>query len=725
MTAEVETGLPGLVSGGLALRFVRDAGGQIGFVTDCAGSPAASVPNLLVAGGLALAPERVTPDGDGLAVSGHGEARGANGAAVGYHWSGHIRPCAGDGLAFDVSAEVTATLGDAPAIEVWLGPLSTMAERQRLTWRRSWVAGPVASTQGIRGNSVPAAYLYDPATGVETILQVDAGAMQWAPGRHLAMELRELFDYGSEPRYGLGLVPVRRYGLAAGRHLFRWRLWQLHGAATPDGWQASARLVDTLASTLEADVELPTGASWAAAASGTLRDLLDSDQTQVTLRAEDVEVRGLRAYARDAAHLYDHAPDHTELMTVADVVAPLLLHLRLHPHDAGWRLAADLTRTLARFHRPDASFIANRHPADGRDHVADTWYFLLNGLLKIPWVALAAPDDELVAVALDGLRGAERLAEATSDRLPLFADFGPGGPRAIGGASNASVSGLLAYGALLADDVAARTGRAGGSVGRGAALALRLLRALRREPVELTYHEPLQLGFAAAAAARLADAGSSDAGEMATLSEELVRAQLRMAYWDEDPEAQRNGYRVRGMFEACASLLYPAPKENVEAILPWTILLRSGRGPTATLLRFMNLIRVHSLAFLDPYLPRPAGGPAPWIPYENLGTSELPKSGSIGREIYGAGEVIWAYLLFEALARADDPAILVVYVDLLETETLRSFPPTRRRFVVFNPTQGARSFGLLVRRNSGMRRRPMALPPGGWQFIDVDEEDQG
>jgi len=56
---------------------------------------------------------------------------------------------------------------------------------------------------------------------------------------------------------------------------------------------------------------------------------------------------GLRAYARDATHYYDHAADHVELMTEADVVAPLLLYLRLHPDQEAARLADRLRQTLA------------------------------------------------------------------------------------------------------------------------------------------------------------------------------------------------------------------------------------------------------------------------------------------------------------------------------------------------------------------------------------------
>lgn len=711
-TAAVE-----LASDRLRVQFVPNPDGRYRFVTeiveDGAPWPAAALPNVVVSGGLDLAAETVAEVEGVLRLAGTG-------------WSGTVRPCPGGGLAFEATVDLASALTDPPAIEVWLGPLATMADRQSLTWRRSSVAGPVRNTQGLAGNSVPAGYLYDPRTRVETILHVDAGSMAWAPGRLLAMELRELFEYGPSGRYGIGLVPSTRFVLPAGRHVFRWRLWQRRAGAPPDGWQASARLVDTLAEGLDGVGRWPSGPiTWEQVASGTVADLLDADQVQVTVAAGEEDVLGLRAYVRDATHLYEE-PGHFELMTVADVVAPLLLYLRLHPGDEAQQLASRLHQTAARFGRPEASFISNRHPANGVEALTDTWYFFLNGLIKVPWVALIEADAGLGRMAIDGLRGAERLAETTSDRLPLFADFGKErGPRAIGAAPNASVAGLLAYAALLAGEI----GGEGGPV-----LARRLLLALRREPIGLAFHEPLQLGFAAAAAARLADDGDA---LMAPLVEEFVRAQLRMLYWDEDPEAVRNGYAVRGMFEACASLLYPAFKENVEAILPWTDVLRSGRGPTELLLKVMNLIRVHSLAFFEPLVPRSQRSAAPWIPYENLGTTELPGSGSIGKEVYGAGEALWAYLLFEALGRSDDPEILVVYLDLLQPAALRGFPASDRRFIAYNPTSEARSFRFAGRALSSSRYRasiheevldrgtleaglPLELAARSWMTIDLE-----
>jgi hypothetical protein len=698
-----------IASGELRLRFEPGTDGRLRFetsVVDRDGPPRlASLANVVAGGGLDLAAEHVASDGDGLLLSGTGQARGPDWQPVAYHWTGLARPYA-SGIEFEATIDLAGPLADPPAIELWLGSIPLMAHRQTHSFRRTFVAGPVLSTQGLAGNTVPAAYLFDPVSGLETIVHVDAEALAWSPGRLLSLELRELFEHGAAPRYGIGLIPTATFVVPAGRHVLRWRLWQRPCDTAPDSWEASARLVDTLAGGFDG---LPRTTvpdfTWDRAARGAVADLLDADQSQVSLAIDGGSFLGLRAYARDATRYYEHDTDHTELMTVADVVPPLLLYLRLRPEPRAAALADGLRATLAKFHRPEASYISNGLPAAGVERVTDTWYFFLNGLIKIPWVAEIADDKALAAVALDGLRGAASLADTTGGRLPLFADFGSStGPSPLGGAPNASVAGLLAYAALLGDDL--------GGTG-GADLATGLLNGLRQEPVDRCYHEPLQLGFAAAAAARLADAGNP---AMARLAEAFVRAQLRMLYWDEDPEASTGGYEVRGLFEACASLLYPAMKENVEAILPWTVLLRAGRGPTELLLSVMNRVRLQSFAYFDPLRPRPSGDAAPWIPYENLGTSELPGTGSIGKEIYGAGEVLWGYLLFEAVAQADDPAILVVHVDTLDRAWLRGEAVGPARVLIYNPTARARAFRLIHGDGAGTA---LELAGRTWMSVDI------
>jgi hypothetical protein len=51
----------------------------------------------------------------------------------------------------------------------------------------------------------------------------------------------------------------------------------------------------------------------------------------------------------------------------------------------------------------------------------------------------------------------------------------------------------------------------------------------------------------------------------------------------------------------------------------------------------------------------------PFIPYENLRTLELGgRAGVVGKEIYGSGEVVWLYLMFEALGKTSDRELMLV-----------------------------------------------------------------
>jgi hypothetical protein len=420
---------------------------------------------------------------------------------------------------------------------------------------------------------------------------------------------------------------------------------------------------------------MPRVRNWEYVAAGTLRDLKQPQQVQVEVSGPIDFHLGLRAYAKAASNFYNPADDHFELMTVADVLAPLLLYLRLNPDEEAVSLSKRLLTSLPGFHYPSLHYIGNRYPNHPSDTFSDLWYFFENGLIKLAWIAIISSDPILRLMMLDGMQGAITLAQRVNYCFPLFAEFGkPGGPVPVGTPSNYSVAGLYAFGALLAAELSKEP--------TYYVEAKRALSAIRHLPVDLMYHEPQQLGFGAATAAVLAQHNDKD---MARLANGLVRAQLRMAYWHEDPYALKRGYHVRGMLQACASLLYPAFKEEVESVLPWVFLLQSGLGPTELILKFMNLARQHSFAFFELYLTGHAGN-LPFIPYENLGTTELPEMGSIGKEIYGAGEVFWLYLLFEALAYTEDPDLCIIFLDLLEPKTLAAFPPQRRRFIAYNPT---------------------------------------
>ncbi|MGH9641267.1 MAG: hypothetical protein ACRD3Q_02450, partial [Terriglobales bacterium] len=174
----------------------------------------------------------------------------------------------------------------------------------------------------------------------------------------------------------------------------------------------------------------------------------------------------------------------------------------------------------------------------------------------------------------------------------------------------------------------------------------------------------------------------------------LLYEELRMFYWCSDPS--QKSHDIRGMVQAAASILYPAFKENVEAILPWTGIMKRGLV-LDPLLRFMDQQRRNNFNFFQEGSGNRQGVPMAFIPYENLGTLELGgQTGNVGKEIYGAGESIWMYLMFEALGRVSDRELMLVNLDLLDTFDVKAFPTRRLNFILYNPTAEARSATITI-----------------------------
>jgi hypothetical protein len=145
----------------------------------------------------------------------------------------------------------------------------------------------------------------------------------------------------------------------------------------------------------------------------------------------------------------------------------------------------------------------------------------------------------------------------------------------------------------------------------------------------------------------------------------------------------------------------PAFKENFEAVLFWIDYLRymygkPGFDPVEPL-KVLNLNRIKNFYFFSPNIPdewERDFGPVSLqhIPYEDIDyyavreyedESVREKAGYNGKEIYGAGETLWAYLAFEALGEASDRNALILNLNLFD----REYPPAPadRAYIVFNP----------------------------------------
>jgi hypothetical protein len=599
-----------------------------------------------------------------------------------------------EGVWHETTLNTDVELVFTPSMIAWLGALDNLNDRQAHTWRQTILRAPTANQGGLGGNDLAAGYLYDHSQQRETIVYVPADSLSWAPHRFLELSIREVFEYRPDPHYGFGLVPSApetTFTFAPGSHHFRMWVCQRPLTVIPSPWEAQQRMLAALAPLIKPEPSVYADApQWGEMAHGTLVDLNDE-----VCWVEAGGKRGLRAYVQGSSRVGRDEAQGFELITQLDVLLPLL-HWRAR---AGVPEADGLIERLldaVRAYRiiEPYDYLPNHYPYQPTDTFMDTWYFFENALIKLPWVAYLTGDADLKQTFLTALAGGRRLAEHTHHMLPLFADASDWKPR--GSLLNMSVSGMYAAGCILAQQMTGDTAYL--------AEARRALTAIHQLPPHLLTHEPQQLSFAAAAAAYLGEAD---------MAADFVGVSLRMGYWDKDSAV--SFYDPRGMFQACASLNYPAYKENIEVIWAWSELLTNeavrAALPTPLLATFANWQRCHNYAFFDPFLPASVRrGRCSYVPYEDVATTEFPYTATLGKELYGAGEVFWSALLFERplslLSLPPDVLTFSLDVPCLRLKMAHT-PP--RRWLVYNP----RSTPV---EHTG--QPPVLLQPNTIQFLE-------
>lgn len=600
-------------------------------------------------------------------VSDHGAQ--VTGAGSGFTWTAR-QQAAHNGVWHESVLRNHTPLTFTPSLIVWLGALDNLDDRQAHTWRQTILRAPTTNQGGLGGNDLAAGYLYDHRLKQETIVYAPADSLAWAPHRFYELGIREVIEYRPQPRYGIGLAPVgpeSAFTFAPGEHVFRVWVCQRPLAEIPSAWQAQRRMLEALAPLLDREPSIAANApSWPEMARGTLADL---DHPACWVEAGGR--RGLRAYVRGSSAVGRDMAQGFELMTQLDVLLPLLhWRARTGAADADGLIERLLDAVRAFTILDPHDYLPNHYPIRPDETGMDTWYFFENALIKLPWVAWLADDSGLRTAFLAALAGGKQLARNTGYLLPLFADAVDWRPR--GSLLNAGVSGMYAAGCILAQQLSGEAS--------WLAEARRALTAIHQLPPHALTHEPQQLSFAAAAAAFLGEAG---------MAADFTGLALRMGYWERDPATPF--YDPRGMFQACASLCYPAYKENVEVIWAWSELLANeavrAALPASLMAAFANLQRCHNTAFFDPFLPAALRrGPCSFIPYEDLATAEFTHTATLGKELYGAGEVFWSALLFERPASLvnvpEDVLTFSLNVPCLKLQTAHNRPG---RWLLYNP----------------------------------------
>ncbi len=660
---------------------------------------AATLPDIpLVTGpSFPLVVSRVTTQPRALLCEGTGSAQGRDGKTTEYRWEAHIKAHdVGNGapwFRFRTTLHLPAPLrlrqGSEvePQIIIWLNSISMLMEGQAGSWRRVVLQQPTRNSLGAWGNDLPAVYMLDQNAGVETMMYFDISEMAWMSMENLPRFLvyrcsnTSHIERDGTQRLGVGLIAEQATGdvLPAGDLHFTYWLLQRPVSTLLNEQQAVTRWMQALLPLFEEKLDWPPCAgSWKDFAAGTVQNLQDKS-TQVEVNGHT----GLRAYVKGTSQLWQQPADDFELMTVADVLWPSLLYLRLHPSPVFEQKCTQLLAGLPYFYRADTHSISNNFRPRENER-ADSWYPFENSLIKYPTIGSLAGSKQITGYFLDAFQTAQKMAHQYDYLFPIYYQVAT--LEAEGAGTNYAVSGLYAWAALIAQRLS------GEQLYRQE--AQRAIRALCTVPSERLFHEPQELAYGALAAAELG------LPEEATY---LLYEQLRMFYWYSD--SSQKSHDIRGMVQAAASILYPAFKENVEAILPWTGIMKRGIVFEG-LLRFMDQQRRNNFFFFEGCAASPPAGAMRFIPFENLGTLELGgQTGNVGKEIYGAGECLWMYLMFEALGQVSDRELMLVNLDLLDAVDATKFPAHELNFILYNPTAGLRSADVTIAPAKGRKVR--------------------
>ncbi len=597
--------------------------------------PATLANNPIVTGAsFPLVTSRVRREGPSVFCDGRGNAEGLDGKAVSYGWDSEITALSHDAdtpwfrfrTALHLPAPVKLRQDSRiePQIITWLSSSSTLMEGQSGSWRRVLLEQPTRNSLGTYGNDLPAVYLLDQSIGVETMMYFDVSEMSWMSTENLPRFLVyrcssiSRIERNGTQRLGVGLLAEQATGnvLPGGDVSFTYCLLQRPMTRLLTEQESVARWMQALLPLFEEKLTWPACAtSWKEFASGTVEDLQDKSAAQIEAKG----YTGLRAYVKASSQLWNDSPDNFELMTVADVLWPSLLYLRLHPSPDFEQECSALLADLPAFYHSDTHSIGNdfKRPQDER---ADSWYPFENALIKYPMIGSLAGSKDVTDHFLDAFQTAQKMARQYDYLFPIYYRVATLG--AEGAGTNYAVGGLYAWAAILANRL---TGEE-----HYLEEARRAIRVLDTVPAERLFHEPQELAYGALAAAELG---------MPEEAKYLLYEQLRMFYWYSDPS--QKSHDIRGMVQAAASILYPAFKENVEAILPWTGIMKRGIVFEG-LLRFMDQQRRNNFYFFQDCSGNRKRGPSAFIPFENLGTLELGgMTGNVGKEIYGAGESLW------------------------------------------------------------------------------------
>lgn len=578
--------------------------------------------------------------------------------------------------------------GFEPEIMLDLGPLPPY-ERGDHVWFMTNIANPTKWNDDAHGNDMPATYLFDAYLKAEFMMFFDMTSMNWMSlgntGRFLNCRCGYKRRYQPEPAAALGLYLDGFCGntLPAGRHRFVYFITAAPRAETPTDQDAVQALVERCLPLLPPCSEWPKGAtSWQDFAQRCAQDLMTDHAWHSNAGGEymlnyvDAYSPAWKACIEARGRKFDM--DKPCLESAVWGAHPLGVICKLESEPVYHRLHSRMLSCI------DRMIAAELTPlAEGKELARGCWQhvYIVEQMFQVARLKndskqLAKIRHEVDAVIIPFARKMKHLFPLSFDNKSLT-KCGSGDAHSLLGTYASFMLDLHEW------------------TGEGAYLdeAKHAVRLHYRLPVNTVHQEVFMLAMGVHAAARLA--AKADAAEFTQICRYLLAQTLRMLHWfDDQTSAQVRTISTLGMFQACATINYSALFENIETLARIAAALKV-LAPSSSLLRVFDHARKNNFYFFPQCLAGHHDLPLKYVPLENIGILEGPPPTSVGAEVYGAGWVFRAYLLWEAFGRCDDREVMVLNCDAFDERRQLEAGRWNLTFVVFNPTTEPRDVEVM------------------------------
>lgn len=640
-------------------------------------------------------------------LSGTGSARNGRNEVFAYPWEAVVSyDAANDWLKVKVEVDSQQDIalqmvdGVEPELTVDMGLLPPY-DRGDHVWFKTTISNPTKWNDEAHGNDCPAMYYYDAYHHFDVMMYFDMTEMNWMSRDNVARFLNYRCGfrrrYKPAPAYELGLYAdgFSGYQFPKGKQAFAYYIKAKLQLSAPTETTALVELMDECLQLVPAETRWPDRATdWTDFTERCTKDLMDPQCWNANETYDDFILNYVNGYspawqeAFESKHLTIDFTKSPCIDSAVFIGYPLAVVDALKPDGPYSPLLERIlafTRTYIQHKMDDEQERKSSGNEVYREGIVGTWQFVYIleqiwqiGHLKGERLLLDYVQSELDEVLIPLSRGVNYLYPLSFDMKTL---------RKHGNGDAYMVAGI--YASFMVDLHKA--------TGKPLYLeeAARALKPLLHLPVNSLSQEVFMFGLGIQAASELYKLTGDTAYN--EIYDYLVAQNLRMMYWfnDETKEEYRS-YNTFAMFQACSPIIYPAFFENIECLARIASTLDTHDASTG-LLRVFNHARKNNLYLFPQCLPENRhGSNLMYVPFENLGVLEDEKTGWIGQEIYGCGQVYQAYLMWEAFGKSSDRDMLALNLDNYKIADLGGIRELDLHFIVYNPEGDRRTFDLAL-----------------------------